>query len=416
MITEKVLRAAVNGIEYCEKGGILDEYIDIQFNNENTKEFRKIISSVLFLYFRNKSAIDYVIGCLAKSNARPFIRRIISVALIQINFQDGIPNEIAVDVAVTFVKKHNDKRAAGYVNAILRNSIRQSFFKIIEDAPAYIKTGIPKILLKKWNRNFLQKEVEQICESIQQQAPLTFRIIEPIEEEKLEEINCTQITGLDFLDSFKFYSTENPGSLLEQSWLNDGKIYVQDPATVMATGLIKSDFQGEILDLCSAPGGKTLILSELFPKSNITAMDRSAKRLIRVRENIAKTKRDNIYPIVADALELPFKNKTFNLVFADVPCSNTGVFRRRPDAIWRFTNEELREVVELQRQILQSASQIVSSGGYFVYSTCSIEPDEDRKQIDNFLEKNTNFSLIEDKLLLPSKIHDGAYAAILIKK
>ena len=118
----------------------------------------------------------------------------------------------------------------------------------------------------------------------------------------------------------------------------------------------------------------------------------------------------------ADVVESPFSPESFDLILADVPCSNTGVMRRRPDSPWRFSARHLNELTVLQGKILDSLGALVKPGGVLIYSTCSIETEEDAMQVRSFLTRNASFEMRTERLLLPSSSHDGAYAALLRKK
>ena len=142
--------------------------------------------------------------------------------------------------------------------------------------------------------------------------------------------------------------------------------------------------------------------------------DRSEARLQRVRENL--TGFASITYAVADAATPPFPPASFDAVLLDVPCSNTGVIRRRPDVRWRFTRASLRELLELQAAILHGAAALVRPGGRLVYSTCSIEPEENAGQVRRFLAQHAEFAIAAERQLPPTETHDGAYAALLVRK
>ena len=120
--------------------------------------------------------------------------------------------------------------------------------------------------------------------------------------------------------------------------------------------------------------------------------------------------------ICADALNPDFENESFDLVFLDVPCTNTGVMRRRPDAAWRFSTNRLEDTAKLQRKILNAMAPLVRSGGILLYSTCSIEQEEDQLQVERFVQEHPEFELEESQLLLPDFMHDGAFAARMRKR
>ncbi len=412
MIPEKVLSIAIKCLEIWEKGKSLDDILDFSLKGCD-KEYRSKVSSVLFIFFRKKACVDYVIDRLANKKMEPFIRRLISISLIQLFYQDGVPQEIVVDVAVEHVKKVRNKRASGFVNAVLRNALRGKFKSILENAPEYVKYNLSKLLMNRWQKNFSDKDFSSIINIIGKKADYTFRLLSEGNENALESLECEKI-GLNYCkDIFSFYKTKRLDLIIETGLLQKGKIYIQDPATAMAVSLSKGLEANFILDVCSAPGGKTLMLSELFPNAEITAADRSANRLKRVDDNIKRANRNNITTIISDALDSKLKNDSYDLVFADVPCSNTGVIRRRPDVLWRFSERHLNEILKLQADILFSVSKLVKPGGALIYSTCSIEKDENRLQIEKFLSKNKNFEFVKDVLLLPSEDNDGAYGALI---
>ena len=169
-------------------------------------------------------------------------------------------------------------------------------------------------------------------------------------------------------------------------------------------------FVRKALDLCAAPGGKTLMLAELLGKeARITAADRSRNRQKLTRENLeARNVKADV--IVAIPEELA---GSYDLVLADVPCSNTGVFRRRPDALWNFSREKLRELVEIQSSILEHAALRTAPGGLLIYSTCSIEKEENSDQVAAFLKKHSDFTLLSERQLYPGLETDGAFAAVM---
>ena len=415
MIAEQVLSTAISGLASWDKGMNLDEILD-NFSVDEERGYRSKVSSILFIYFRNKAYIDYVIDSLINRKIESVVRRIISVALVQVFYQDGVPKEVAVDVAVNHTRKIRNKKTSGFVNAVLRNAIRGAFDKAGQTAPEHIKYNVSSLLLNRWKNSFSIAEVTKLIDVIKRQAPFTFRLLKRIETSILDDCSCELIENLSWYNEFLFYKTDRPDLIFKTDLIDSGAIYIQDPATAMTPCLFSRKSSSKILDICAAPGGKTLMLSELYPDAEIVAMDRSARRLKRVAENIKRTGKNNVAVIAGDALNPSFEKNSFDVVFADVPCSNTGVIRRRPDVTWRFTLKHQKEILKLQNNIIVSASKLVKPGGVFVYSTCSIEKDENRNQIDEFLSRNKSFEFVKDRLLLPSELNDGAYGAVIQRK
>jgi len=211
---------------------------------------------------------------------------------------------------------------------------------------------------------------------------------------------------------FRYFSG-SPGEVLASENFKRGEIYVQDPATSLAPSLPDYTQIRSALELCAAPGGKTLMLAErLKPGAKLVAADRSARRQELTQANCAKYGADARIT-VAEPRDI---NGSFDLVLADVPCGNSGVFRRRPDAMWRYSPERQKELVALQRSILAEGARLTAPGGQLVYSTCSIEPEEDDENVAAFLKEHEGFELLKSRLLLPSHVNDGAFAALLFRR
>ena len=173
-----------------------------------------------------------------------------------------------------------------------------------------------------------------------------------------------------------------------------------------------------VLDLCAAPGGKTTDLAASWRERFGNGFILVANEVIRGRagvlsDNAALWGDPNVVVTSADPAAFSRLGGFFDMVLADVPCSNTGVFRRRPDALWRFREEELPGITELQYEILEAAALRVAPGGQLVYSTCSIEPEENTRQIERFTAAHPEFEPVGGEQLLPSMEHDGAYAFLL---
>ena len=195
---------------------------------------------------------------------------------------------------------------------------------------------------------------------------------------------------------------------------NPAEYYLQDASTLMAPLMLGANPGETIADLCAAPGGKSLILAELLDNKGVLySCDASEQRLGRLRENLLGFPNVRIEKQNAERPKLP--NGSLDGLLLDVPCSNTGVIRRRPDVRWNFAEAELSRLVMEQKRILEGSCALVRSGGRLVYSTCSIEEEENAKQVRGFLKRHPEFTLAVEKQLYPTLEHDGAYSALLLK-
>jgi 16S rRNA (cytosine967-C5)-methyltransferase len=194
----------------------------------------------------------------------------------------------------------------------------------------------------------------------------------------------------------------------------DGWFYIQDPSTLLAACKLGAQPGETVLDLCAAPGGKTTFIAQLMSKvGKIVASDISEERLKLVQENCARLGVTCVEPILFSTFNL--QPSTFNRVLVDAPCSNTGVMRRRVDLRWRISPEEILRLQQTQLDLLKFAVTKLKPGGVLVYSTCSLEPEENSEVVKEFLSEHKNFKLESEHELLPFADNvDGAYVARIL--
>jgi 16S rRNA (cytosine967-C5)-methyltransferase len=202
---------------------------------------------------------------------------------------------------------------------------------------------------------------------------------------------------------------------LPAAWLEEGLCYVQDPSTLLACELLDPQPGETVLDACAAPGGKTTYLAELMRnEGRLVACDLYESRVERLRENLQRLGVTNAEPLVHDTMQMggPLQPATFDRVLIDAPCSNTGVLRRRVDVRWRLTEEDFIRMPIQQLALLRRAAQVVKPGGVIVYSTCSVEPEENDHVVEQALAQNPALKLVEVRRKLPFVDQvDGAFAA-----
>ena len=195
----------------------------------------------------------------------------------------------------------------------------------------------------------------------------------------------------------------------------DGFWSVQDESAMQAAILLQPQPGERILDMCAAPGGKTCHLAELSDdQAQITACDVSEERLQRIRYNARRLQLNSVTTILVARDGQDFPAGPFDAILVDVPCSNTGVLWRRPEARWRFHEHELLYLVPLQTRLLIQACERLRPGGRIVYSTCSVEPEENRGVVDAVLQAFPEFVLAQDQQFLPGQPSDGAYQALIV--
>jgi len=199
----------------------------------------------------------------------------------------------------------------------------------------------------------------------------------------------------------------------------DGWFYIQDPSTVLAVRLLDPQPEERVLDVCAAPGGKTTLMAQMMDDDGtVMALDITPARLRRLEENCARL---GVRSVVAgefpdDEPGAPAEG-VFDRVLLDAPCTNTGVIRRRLDLRWRLRPEDLERILVTQRELLSRSALVVKPGGVLVYSTCSLEPEENRGMVEAFLAEHPEFELEQERELFPPEANaDGAYAARLRRR
>ena len=364
----------------------LDDFLDFRA----PAEFRRTVGHLLMTFCRRRGFIERELARLAPKAPDGKIRPLLLAAMTQTRFQSAVAPESAVSIAVELAKrKHADK----FFNAVLRRYLRENV--PFSDEPEII---LPPAVFARWRKRFSREELRKLTELFLSEPPFTFRL-----EKNGGEPDFTYEPFCS-VGPFAF-GTAEPGEVLGSRALAEGRIYIQDPAAARAPSAPDYSCVKTVLDLCAAPGGKSLMMTEnLTDDAVLTAFDCSEARQKLTKQNF-------------DRRHLPWRvlsgkpeglKGQFDLVMADVPCSNTGVFRRRPDALWRFSEKGLREILAVQRDLLEQAARLTAPGGQLVYSTCSIEPEENAQLADEFLARHPDFRRAAAEIILPTPLSDGA--------
>lgn len=294
-------------------------------------------------------------------------------------------------------------RARSLINAVLRRACRESeeLLAMAATLPLETRTSHPKWLVEHWLGLFGEAKTIALCEWNQVPAPICARINRLYPQ-------MTETTEEDFIVC----------DHLPREDLSVGKVYMQDPSTAMAPRLLAPQPGQRVLDACAAPGGKTALLAQLMENTGeIIACDVAPGRLRRLEGNLQRLHVANTHIEQHDWADpqIPeFAKAGFDRILLDVPCSNTGVMRRRVDVRWRLTPEDITAQVETQTQLLKNCLRVLKPGGILVYSTCSIEPAENELLVASVLESTPGYELVTTRHSFPPEDQmDGAFAAAI---
>ncbi|MGF1448270.1 MAG: RsmB/NOP family class I SAM-dependent RNA methyltransferase [Opitutales bacterium] len=383
---------------------------------------------------RHRGRIDATLTTLARRPPRAKLHAFLEVALAELLTLRGPhglgPAALAdlartVDHATGQIKRALSAREAGFANALLRKASatfdQQELALAAHPGEAnHLATVFshPGWLIERWLSHFGEAHTRSLLEW-NQAPPDRFlrRTARGRRDNYAPDLACLAPT--DFPEFFRYVG--NDWNLVEAA-LSAGWLYAQDPSTRLPVELAQVQPGETVLDACAAPGGKSLALGEALGNAGtLVSVDRPGSRIEALRENLARlpeAPNRNVQVLEADlldglceALALAALPAQFDAIVLDAPCTNTGVLRRRPDAKWRLTPEDFPRQTDLQDRLLDVIVPFLKPGGRLVYSTCSIDPEENRARIDALLQRHPALALETEHLSFPwHDAHDGGGA------
>lgn len=374
-------------------------------------------------------SIDFLIKHLSKAlieKMDPTTRTIIRMAVWQLSFSDKVPDFAAVYQAVNLGNKYVPQ-AQAYINAILRkiSDSPKDMLDLSSYKPEIACSLKPEIfgILKK---SYGKEKAVRIGKAML--APNGFSVRynskKTTKEAVINAFEAHEITASDGTFCNEAIHISDCGSQIDKTEpFTDGLVFVQNEAAMLASIIANPSPKDKILDLCAAPGGKATHLAQLTEDDcTVIALDINESRIKLIEENTQRFKLNSITckqadaTIICDDPEFSPMLKSFDIVMADVPCSGLGLLARKPDIRRTITYERIQQLLPKQALILQNASRFVKAGGTLIYSTCTLNIDENENRILDFLEKNDDFYLDDISELLPEKLIVDEDRARLVKK
>lgn len=383
-------------------------YSNIALNNalqkSNLREVDKALATnIVYGTIQYKKFLEYQLKPLIKGKLKDqFIEPLLLMSAYQYFFLDKVPTNAIFDEANKLAKQYGKRHSGAYrmVNGILRSLDRQGeILPSKKDIVAYlsIKESFPKWLVKYLIKNFGQDKAEKILTSSNQPAPNSIRMT--VAPEFYSEIEA-EIKQDGYQYKISKLTDHNllldQGNIVQTNLFKQGKITIQDSAASLAVDAF--DFNGieEVLDACSAPGGKTVQIAENLISGSVIALDIHENKLSLVK-NAAKRLRvsDKVKTRALDARKAPeyFEEEQFDKILVDAPCSGLGLIRRKPEIRYDKSFDDIKHLSQIQGDILDKVSSLLKPGGELVYSTCTISREEDEDVINNFLSEHKNFFL-----------------------
>ncbi len=419
-----------------DENGRLDYSKADELETRERAQVREYVQNIL----RKRSYLDFLIdefSSVSVAEMKPGLKNILRLSIYDMLFMDSTPDYAAINEAVEIAKMKLGSKTGDLVNAIMRNlqRDRENLPKpAFKDRNKLVATTFshPEWMVARWRKRFGEREAFQLMQANNSRPHYYVRVNSLRTKPENFELRMDKMDVIyeasDWLPYY--YRVESVQPFIEKGLLGKGICLVQDIAAGFAPTILDPQPGEKVFDLCAAPGTKSIMMADLMQaEGEITSVDISTERLQKLAESALNYGAENIKIRGGDVREVNLG--LADAVLLDAPCTGTGVLSKRADLRWRRDEEGLKNAVALQEELLEEAANMVKRGGRLVYSTCSLEPEENMEQISKFLEKYDNFELeplddylpeevlAEDKLsyqTLPHKHGCDGHFGVLLKR
>lgn len=381
---------------------------------------RAFATEVVYGSLRSLNTLDWILQQHIKKpleKQTPWIRNILRLGVYQMMYMDRVPPSAAVNEAANQARRFGHPGQVSFVNGVLRNVLRkkdQLSFPSLEEYPVdhiSLKYSHPSWLVERWLSHLGMEETIELCKSNNRPAPNTVRTntLKITREELLGTLTGEGLNVKKAPHAPEGIMIEGIGGLRGFKPFENGLFQVQDESSMLVGHAVSPKPGSLVLDAASAPGGKATHMAQIMEdRGTVIAFDIHSHKLRLIEENCRRLGITCIKPLEADARKIDgdFAGKA-DYVLLDAPCTGTGVLRRRPDLRWKKNQGQLPEIIELQKEMLESASRCLKPGGVLVYSTCSVLNEENIGQVDKFLESNGSFRLESLNSFLPETLGEA---------
>lgn len=387
---------------------------------------RGLCQELIYGVIRWRGTLDWLIARkTAGRTQKPALQDLLRLGLYQLFWLDRVPDHAAVHETVELAKQSGFGPQAGFINAVLRGFLREAdatrqLLAELKTTQPHLGWSHPEWLVARWQKRWGAERTAKLL-AWNNTPPKTFARVNALradpgkllERWRMEEKVEYDFVRHDWLDENLVFELKAHPPLASLGSFRDGWFYVQDPSTLLAVRELDPQPGESVLDCCAAPGGKTAFIAQLMRnEGRIVAQDVSEDRLKLVQENCARLGVTCVE--TRSTSHFALHTSHFDKVLVDAPCSNTAVMRRRVDLRWRVRPEEIERLRRAQLELLKQAATKVKPGGALVYSTCSLEPEENQEVAKQFLAELEGFMLERERELLPFRDEvDGAYVARL---
>jgi len=353
---------------------------------------RALCHELVLGVLRRQLFLDHIATHFSKRRVEsldPAVRIALRLGLYQLRFLTRIPASAAVNESVSLVRAARLSSATAFVNAVLRRAVREAEYDPAADVSdplekIAVQTSHPVWLIERWATSLGLDQAEAFAHVNNLVPPTTFRVVANRANQSgiLSRLSAAA-AALESSDIVPGAWRVSGATPLLREMSSNGEIYLQDEASQLVADVMEVKRGERVLDLCAAPGGKTTLMADRAGDAAfIVAADRSATRMATVLATMRLHQLKSIRPVILDATEqLPFERESFDRVLVDAPCSGTGTLRTNPEIRWRLAERDFATFASQQKRIVSRAVQVLKPGGRLVYSTCSVEREENEEVI-----------------------------------
>jgi 16S rRNA (cytosine967-C5)-methyltransferase len=389
---------------------------------------RHLCQELAYGIVRWQATLDWLVARKTAGRVqKPMLQNLLRLGLYQIFWLDRIPDHAAVHETVELARQSGFHSQAGFVNAVLRGYLRE--FDVTKRLLAELKTQQPQLgyshpewLVDRWQKRWGADRAAQLMEW-NNTPPKAFARINTLKADPAKLLAQWRDEGVeydfvrkDWIEENLVFELKSHPPLGRLPSFEQGLFYVQDPSTLLAVRELDPQRGESVLDLCAAPGGKLTYIAQLMGnQGRLLAHETAPERLKLIQQNCARLGVTCVQTVLPSTLN-PQPSTLFDRILIDAPCSNTGVMRRRVDLRWRIRPGEIGRLRTTQGELLRQAASLLKQGGTLVYSTCSLEPEENGEVVNGFLGEHPGFRLELTRELLPFvEGVDGTYVARLLR-
>ncbi len=380
----------------------------VKENNLNKLD-TSFLAHLVYGVLERKLLLDHIISQYSKIKPKKIENKtliILELGIFQLAFMDKVPSSAAVDECVKLSKKVGAYKSSGFINAVLRNFVRNDFKYDLPDENDKIrylsvKYSCPEFLVEKWISQYGEDNTVCVLEGLALRPPLTIRVntLLTTKEELIDELtkNGVKVSEVAFLQNA--LNIEDTGSIEELDAFMNGKFYVQDSASQLCCEMLDAKEGMIVCDVCSAPGGKSLYSAiRMNNKGKVYSYDLYEHKINLIKESASRLSIDIINAKVRDALDKNEKIPACDRLLCDVPCSGFGIIRRKPEIRYKKATI-IDNLPQLQYSVLCANADMLECGGILVYSTCTLCDEENIDVVNKFLSEHPDFEPV--KLSLP---------------